>query len=84
MTKAIVCIGDHCTGILVHVCMSGSSDVLVNGRSACRKGDILTLGETITQGSSSVFVNGYSVAKAGDVASCGFQMISSKSNVFAG
>ncbi|WP_264720125.1 PAAR domain-containing protein [Wolbachia endosymbiont (group B) of Eucosma cana] len=31
----------------IHVCVSGSEDVFVNGRPACRKGDILTIGETI-------------------------------------
>lgn len=84
MGKAVVCIGDHCTGIPVHICMSGSSDVFVNGRPSCRKGDILTLGETLTQGSNSVFINGYGVVRTSDLASCNFRMVSSNSKVFAG
>ncbi|APR98556.1 PAAR domain-containing protein [Wolbachia endosymbiont of Folsomia candida] len=84
MDKAIVCIGDHCTGIPVHVCMSGSSNVFVNGKSACRKSDILTLGETLTQGSNSVFSNGIGVARTGNLVSCGFHVMSVSKNVFAG
>ncbi|WP_264731107.1 MULTISPECIES: PAAR domain-containing protein [unclassified Wolbachia] len=83
MRRAIVCIGDHCMGIPVHVCMSGSNDVFVNGRSVCRKGDILTLGEKLTQGSNSVFVNGIGVTRTGDLASCGFHVMSISKNVFA-
>ncbi|MFP3016789.1 MAG: PAAR domain-containing protein [Wolbachia sp.] len=83
MGKAIVCVGDYCSGIPAHVCMSGSSDVFVNGRSVCRKGDILTLGEKLTQGSNSVFVNGIGVARTGDMVSCGFKVISGSSNVFS-
>ena len=84
MSKSVVCIGDHCTGIPVHICMSGSTNVFVNSRPACRKGDILTLGETLTQGSNSVFVNGIGVVRAGDLVSCGSKVISSSSNVFSG
>ncbi|WP_253303092.1 PAAR domain-containing protein [Wolbachia endosymbiont of Phyllotreta cruciferae] len=84
MGKAIVCIGDYCSGIPVHVCMSGSSDVFKKGRSVCRKGDIVTLGETITQGSNSVFVNGIGVARTGDMVSCGFKVIGGSSSVFSG
>jgi uncharacterized Zn-binding protein involved in type VI secretion len=84
MAKGIVCIGDYCTGIPVHVCMSGSSDIFVNGRSACRKGDILTIGETLIQGSNSIFVNGIGVARTCDLVSCGFHVISANTNVFAG
>ena len=83
MGKAIVCVGDYCSGIPAHVCMSGSSDVFVNGRSVCRKGDILTLGEKLTQGSNSVFVNDIGVARTGDMVSCGFKVISGSSNVFS-
>lgn len=84
MNKAVVCIGDHCTGTPVHVCVSGSEDVFVNGRSVCRKGDILTLGEKLTQGSNSVFVNVLGVARTGDMVSCGFKVINGSENVFAG
>lgn len=83
MGKAIVCVGDYCSGIPAHVCMSGSSDVFEKGRSVCRKGDILTLGEKLTQGSSSVFVNDIGVARTGDMVSCGFKAISGSSNVFS-
>lgn len=84
MAKAIVCIEDRCTGILIHVCVGGSEDVFVSGRSVCRKGDILTLGETITQGSNSVFVNGIGITRTSDLASCGFHMMSTNKSVFAG
>ncbi|RDD34352.1 hypothetical protein Wcon_01583 [Wolbachia endosymbiont of Cylisticus convexus] len=84
MGKAIVCVGDYCSGIPAHVCMSGSSDVFEKGRSMCRKGDILTLGEKLTQGSNSVFVNGMGVTRTGDLVSCGFKAISGSSNVFSG
>ncbi|UJQ20824.1 PAAR domain-containing protein [Wolbachia endosymbiont of Delia radicum] len=83
MAKAVVCIGDYCSGIPAHVCMSGSSDVFKKGRSVCRKGDILTLGEKLIQGSNSVFVNGIGVARTGDMVSCGFKVISGSKNVFA-
>ncbi|TVS85430.1 hypothetical protein COM43_004370 [Wolbachia pipientis] len=83
MNKAVICIGDHCTGMPVHVCVSGSEDVFVNGRTACRKGDILTMGETLTQGSNNVFVNGMGVTRTGDLVSCGFKVISGSKNVFA-
>ncbi|MBC6686705.1 PAAR domain-containing protein [Wolbachia pipientis] len=83
MAKAVVCIGNYCSGITAHVCMSGSSDVFKKGRSLCRKGDILTLGEKLIQGSNSVFVNGISVARTGDMVSCGFKVISGSKNVFA-
>ncbi|MBA8757689.1 hypothetical protein HCR18_00950 [Wolbachia pipientis] len=83
MAKAMVCIGDYCSGIPAHACMSGSNDVFVNGRSACRKGDILTMGETLTQGSNNVFVNGIGVTRTGDLVSCGFKVISGSKNVFA-
>lgn len=84
MSKAVVCIGDHCTGMPIHVCVSGSEDVFVNGRPACRKGDILTIGETVTQGSNSVFVNGIGIARVGDTVSCGFKVIGGSSSVFSG
>ncbi|MFP3026421.1 MAG: PAAR domain-containing protein, partial [Wolbachia sp.] len=74
---------DYCSGIPVHICMSGSEDVFVNSRSVCRRGDILTIGETLTQGSNSVFVNGIGVARTGDVASCSFQIVSKNQSVFS-
>ncbi|WP_395463437.1 PAAR domain-containing protein [Wolbachia endosymbiont of Cantharis cryptica] len=84
MAKAVVRIGDYCTGIPVHFCMSGSRDVFVNGYPVCRKGDVLTLGETLTQGSSAVFVNGIGIARVGDTVSCGFKVINGSSSVFSG
>ncbi|AGJ99729.1 MULTISPECIES: PAAR domain-containing protein [unclassified Wolbachia] len=83
MAKAVVCIGDYCSGIPAHVCMSGSSDVFVNGRSVRRKGDILTLGEKLTQGSNSVFVNDIGITRTGDLVSCGFHVMGDSKNVFA-
>ncbi len=83
MAKAVVCIGDYCSGIPAHVCMSGSSDVFVNGRSVCRKGDILTLGEKLTQGSNSVFVNDIGITRTGDLVSRGFHVMGDSKNVFA-
>lgn len=82
MGKAVVCGGDYCSGIPVHICMSGSEDVFVNSRSVCRRGDILTIGETLTQGSNSVFVNGMGVTRTGDLVSCGFKVIGVSKNVF--
>ena len=82
MNKAVVCIGDHCTGMPIHVCVSGSEDVFVNSRSVCRRGDILTIGETLTQGSNSVFVNGIGVTRTGDLVSCGFKVIGVSKDVF--
>ncbi|MCA7010846.1 PAAR domain-containing protein [Wolbachia endosymbiont of Tribolium confusum] len=84
MGKAVVCIGDYCSGIPAHVCMSGSSNVFEKGRSVCRKGDIVTLGETIVQGSNRVLVNGIGVARAGDLVSCGFYVMGNSKNVFVG
>lgn len=84
MAKAVVCIGDYCSGIPAHVCMSGSNDIFVNGRSVCRKGDILTLGEKLTQGSNSVFVNDIGITRTGDLVSCGFHVMGDSKNVFAG
>ena len=59
-------------------------DVFVSGRSVCRKGDMLTVGETLTQGSNSVFVNGIGITRTSDLASCGFHMMSTNKSVFAG
>ncbi|WP_253308982.1 MULTISPECIES: PAAR domain-containing protein [unclassified Wolbachia] len=84
MGKAVVCIGDYCSGIPAHVCMSGSSNVFEKGRSVCRKGDIVTLGETIVQGSNRVLVNGIGVARTGDLVSCGFYVMGNSKNVFVG
>jgi uncharacterized Zn-binding protein involved in type VI secretion len=62
MGKAIVCVGDYCSGIPVHVCMSGSSDVFEKGRSMCRNGmgvtrtgDLVSCGFKAISGSSNVF-----------------------------
>lgn len=84
MGKAVVCIGDYCSGIPAHVCMSGSSNVFEKGRSVCRKGDIVTLGETIVEGSNRVLVNGIGVARTGDLVSCGFYVMGNSKNVFVG
>ncbi|MGL9688736.1 MAG: PAAR domain-containing protein [Wolbachia sp.] len=84
MDKAVVCVGNRCTGILIHVCVSGSEDVFVSSRSVCRKGDMLTVGETLTQGSDSVFVNGIGITRTSDLASCGFHIMSTNKSVFAG
>nr|WP_253302157.1 PAAR domain-containing protein [Wolbachia endosymbiont of Psylliodes chrysocephala] len=84
MKKAVVCIGNYCSGIPAHVCMSGSSNVFEKGRSVCRKGDIVTLGETIVQGSNRVFVNDMGIARTGDLVSCGFHVMSNSKNVFIG
>ncbi|GFQ94788.1 spike protein [Trichonephila clavata] len=76
-------VGDYCSGIPVHICMSGSEDVFVNSRSVCRRGDILTIGETLMQGSKTVFANGHGIGRVGDSVSCGFKVISGSENVFA-
>ncbi|MFJ5423178.1 PAAR domain-containing protein [Wolbachia endosymbiont of Drosophila barbarae] len=84
MGKAVVCIGDYCSGIPAHVCMSGSSNVFEKGRSVCRKGDNVTLGEMIVQGSNRVLVNGIGVARTEDLVSCGFYVMGNSKNVFVG
>lgn len=83
MGKAIVCVGDYCSGIPAHVCMSGSSDVFVNGRPVCRQGDSFTEGKVMAQGSKTVFANGHGIGRVGDSVSCGFKVISGSSNVFS-
>ncbi|MCX3065204.1 PAAR domain-containing protein [Wolbachia endosymbiont of Drosophila pseudotakahashii] len=83
MGKAIVCVGDYCSGIPAHVCMSGSSDVFVNGRPVCRQEDSFTEGKVMAQGSKTVFANGHGIGRVGDSVSCGFKVISGSSNVFS-
>lgn len=78
----MVYIGDYCSGIPVHICMSGSEDVFVNSRSVCRSGDILTIRETLTQVSNSVFVNVIGITRVGDTVSCGFKVIGGSCSVF--
>ena len=77
------------------VTQAGSGNVFVNGKGACRKGDIIQI-HTIPSGSScvphtakinngsgSVFVNGIPVARNGDSADVG-NISSGSGNVFAG
>jgi uncharacterized Zn-binding protein involved in type VI secretion len=84
MSKSVVSIGDHCTGIPLHFCMSGSNDVFVNGKSACRQGDSFTEGKMLTNGSKTVFANNYEVARIGDLVSCGTKVINGSREVFSG
>ncbi|WP_341812180.1 PAAR domain-containing protein [Wolbachia endosymbiont (group A) of Conops quadrifasciatus] len=84
MGQAIVCIGDYCSGIPAHVCMSGSNDVFVNGRPVCRQGDSFTEGKVMAQGSKAVFANGHGIGRVGDSVSCGFKVMSGSSSVFSG
>lgn len=83
MGKAIVCVGDYCSGIPAHVCMSGSRDIFVNGRPVCRQGDSFTEGKVMAQGSKTVFANGHGIGRVGDSVSCGSKVISGSENVFA-
>lgn len=70
----------HCSG---HVMAQGSPDVIINGRPACRQGDITTghlvpggrrcgsHSAPVARGSLSVLINGRGAARVGDaIAGC--------------
>ena len=71
--------------------IQGSSNVLVNGKPAVRKGDLVEAhglpphspSPTMVGCSNTVFVNSKGVCREGDAASCGHTATGS-SNVFAG
>lgn len=84
MSKGVVRLGDYYTEALPHFCIERSSNVFVNDKPICRKGDTFTEGKILTQGSNSVFVNGIGIARVGDTVSCGFKVIGGSSSVFSG
>jgi uncharacterized Zn-binding protein involved in type VI secretion len=73
----------------------GSSNVFINGKGACRKGDSIRIHTIpsgpscvphtakINAGSGTVFVNGISIARQGDSADAG-NISSGSGNVYAG
>lgn len=50
----------HCCGVVCHpgTAVNGSSTVFVNGKAACRTGDQVNCGTTMTTGSPNVFIGG--------------------------
>lgn len=84
MSKSVVRLGDHCTEAIQHFCITGSTNVFVNGKPICRKEDSFTEGRVLTEGSKTVFVNGYGIGRAGDFVSCGFRVTSDSSSIFSG
>lgn len=73
--------------------ISGSSDVITNGRPAARQGDALAPhdkpkspphGRSIAEGSPTVFINGKPAARVGDGISCGGNISTGSGNVNIG
>lgn len=83
----------HCSA---HTMSSGSSDVFVNARGACRQGDstvshLIPQGRrcgvhaaSVTSGSSSVFINGRAAATVGSRLSSCTAIAQGSSDVFIG
>jgi len=76
-----------------HNCMSGSSTVLINGRPACRTGDMWMLHCAPTggchpgiagMGSSTVIIEGKNQSRVGDQVSCGSIIMTGSTNVLIG
>ncbi|MCE2029161.1 type VI secretion system PAAR protein [Sessilibacter corallicola] len=73
--------------------ISGSGDVLINGKPAARKGDSLLPhakpkspphGRSISEGSGSVYINGRPAARVLDAISCGGLVCTGSGNVLIG
>lgn len=68
--------------------ITGSTNVLTNGRPAARKGDKLVPHHpgirTITEGSASVLINGKNAARVSDGINCGGKIIVGSGNVLIG
>lgn len=73
--------------------IAGSSNVLINGMPAARKGDAALLhaipnnpphGRSISEGSGSVLINGIPAARVTDAISCGGQVSTGSGNVLIG
>lgn len=93
-------LGDSCAG---HGCfpatpiIAGSSDVIINGKPAARKGDAVLLhpctcpnlphgvhSRAISAGSSTVIINGKLAARIGDAIGCGGSVAAGSGNVIIG
>lgn len=93
-------LGDSCAG---HGCfpatpiIAGSSDVIINGIPAARKGDAVQLhacpcsntphgvhGRTISAGSGNVIINGKLAARVGDAIDCGGTIAAGSGDVIIG
>ncbi|MFP1843835.1 PAAR domain-containing protein [Lonsdalea quercina] len=93
-------LGDSCSG---HGCfpatpvIQGSSDVIINGKPAARKGDMVLLHacpcptmphalhpRSISAGSSNVIINGKAAARVGDAIGCGGSVAAGSGDVIIG
>jgi uncharacterized Zn-binding protein involved in type VI secretion len=87
-------LGDICTGhgcFPPRPCISGSENVLVNGRPQHRVGDawaahccLLCHPGALASGSSTVIVNGLGAGRIGDPVSCGSIVMTGSENVIIG
>ena len=73
--------------------VSGSANVLTNGKPAARKGDAAAPhvkpkspphGRSISEGSGTVFINGKPASRVTDAIDCGGTIVSGSGNVFIG
>ena len=62
--------------------ISGSGDVMVEGKQAARAGDSAGCAGTITEGSPNVFINGKPAAVQGSKTGCGGSIASGATGVF--
>jgi uncharacterized Zn-binding protein involved in type VI secretion len=62
--------------------ISGSGDVMVEGKQAARAGDAAGCAGPIIEGSPDVFINGKPAAVQGDKTGCGGSIVSGASGVF--
>jgi uncharacterized Zn-binding protein involved in type VI secretion len=95
MGKAACRLHDMCTGhgcFPPRECVSGSTNVFVNGRPFHREGDSWAIhccnfschSSVLQKGSSSVFVNGKGAGRVGDPVACGSKVATGSHNVFVG
>lgn len=84
MSKSVVRMGDYCTEATPHFCITGSANVFVNGKPACRQGDSFSEGKILTEGSQTIFANSYGVGRVGDIVSCDSKVAIGSSDVFSG
>lgn len=73
-------------------CITGSSNVIINGRLAMRQTDVFKthccgkkchIGQ-LASGSSTVYINGLQAGRIGDPVSCGDNVMTGSSNVIIG
>lgn len=93
--KGTARVGDTCSGhdsFSSRPCITGSSDVIINGKGVHRQGDSWASHDDgdsshdgiLIGGSSSVFTNGKSTGRCGDLISCGSTIATCSSNVLCG